>query len=184
MATVAVYGGAFDPPHIGHAMVASWVYLTGLADTVLFSPAPSHPFGKNMAPYALRVAMCRALTTKLGSWASVSEAESQLEAPNYTINFLRHLQQENPQHQFRLVVGVDNLLQKDKWKGWDEIEADFSPIVVDRTGVAHTKALASPQFPECSSTFIRTLIQSGKPFKHLVPKDVHEIVVRESLYRS
>lgn len=127
MSVIAVFGGAFSPPHVGHAMVASWVKLTGLADLVVLVPAANHPFGKSMASFDLRIKMCEALAMDLGSWAKVSEWERLLPRPNYTINLLRALRDlyqgreggflAHPDTRVRCVMGVDNLLARDKWFG-------------------------------------------------------------------
>ena len=58
---VAVYGGSFDPPHVAHGMVASWLLWTGVVDEVWLVPSFEHPFAKDMGPWTARVAMCQAL---------------------------------------------------------------------------------------------------------------------------
>lgn len=169
MNTIAVYGGAFNPPHVGHAMVASWIKLTGQADEVWFVPSASHPFGKDMTPFEQRLEWCKALARELGPWAVVTAAESALPQPNYTINLLRYLQTTLPDDRFRFVMGVDNLLKRDKWFGFDDIEREFAPIYVDRGGIEHTLTLASPKFPDVSSSEVRRRLLAGESVAELVP---------------
>ena len=178
---VAVYGGAFNPVHVGHAMVASWVHLTGKADEVWFVPSASHPFGKQMAPFALRVGMCWALVEDLGQWARVSSVELELPHAGYTITLLRHLRERNPKTTFRFIMGSDNLALRHKWYGFDDILADFDPIFVQRAGEDSRDALASqsPVFPDISSTEIRRRLVAGEPVEHLVPKRVLSVLRAE-----
>lgn len=171
MRIIAVYGGAFNPIHCGHAMVASWIHLTGLADRVWFVPSAAHPFGKEMASFEQRIEMCREVAMELGTWALVSPVESSLPAPNYTINLLQHLQSRHPSDRFRFVMGSDNLALRSKWHGFEDILKNFNPIFVQRAGEGGRNNLASqsPVFPDISSTEIRRRVKAGEPVSHLVP---------------
>lgn len=187
MKTIAIYGGAFNPVHCGHAMVATWVYLTGQADEVWLAPSFSHPFGKEMAPYQTRLLMCRRLSESLGSWARPSNAEV-CNPTGYTIDLLRYLRgnyggSRDP-YRFRFIMGSDNLALKAKWHGFDDILAEFNPIFVQRAGEASRDSLTSqsPVFPDVSSTEVRRRLRDGEPVGHLVPKSVLEVVQGAGLY--
>ncbi len=168
---VGVYGGSFNPPHVGHAMVAGWLRWADRVDEVWLLPAFAHPFDKALRPFAARVAACEALARHVGTWVRVEPIEASLPVPSYTIDTLRALAKRDEQHQFRLVVGADVLPQVGAWKQWDRIVADFSPIVVGRTGWKPVPD--APTFPEVSSTEIRERISAGRSVDHLVPTDVH-----------
>lgn len=172
---VAVFGGGFNPPHVGHAMVASWVKLTDLADEVWLVPSFSHPFGKTMPPFLHRVGLCRALATELGEWVRVPDVEASLPLPTgYTLDLLRHLRSMQPEHTFRFVMGSDNLNLSSEWHGFEEIRNEFNPIFVQRAGAESpdTRAACSPVFPDVSSTDIRRRLACGEPVSHLVPASV------------
>ena len=62
---VAVYGGSFDPPHVGHAMVAGWLRWADRCDEVWLVPSYDHPFGKTSRPFDLRMALCEALAASV-----------------------------------------------------------------------------------------------------------------------
>lgn len=167
---MAVYGGSFNPPHVGHAMVASWLSWTDRADEVWLLPAFAHPFEKELASWDDRVAMCEALAHELGPRVRVCDVECRLPVPSYTVDTLRHLRDLHPGHTFRLVVGADNLPDLPKWKDWARIEAEFSPIVVGRQGCPVPEGALA--FPDVSSTEIRRRVASGEPVDHLVTKGV------------
>ena len=135
---IAVYGGSFNPPHVGHAMVAAWLRWTGRADAVWLVPVYRHAFeswhGKSLAPFEERVRWCEALAADVGEGISVCTIEADLPTPSYTVDTLRSLAALHPEHHFRLVVGADALPQLPQWRDWAGIERDFDPVVVGRQG--------------------------------------------------
>ena len=173
---IAVYGGSFNPPHVGHALVASWVRWTDLADEVWLLPAFAHPFAKDMAPFADRAAMCDVVAGVLGAGVGVSRVEADLQPPSYTIRTLEHLRVAHPEHTFQLVVGADVVPETPKWRDWDRIAAEFAPIVVGRAG--WPDVAGAPSFPGISSTEIRRRAAAGEPFGHLVPATIAGDVAR------
>lgn len=169
---VAVYGGSFDPPHVGHAMVAAWLRWTDRVDRVCLVPAYGHAFGKQLVDYDARLAMCRALAATLGPWAEVSEVERG-RSPSYTIDTLELLAASRSDDRFRLVVGADILESADRWRAWDRIAEDFTPIVVGRDGYPEVEGAI--RFPDVSSTEVRARLRGGEPVAHLVPAAVLEL---------
>jgi nicotinate-nucleotide adenylyltransferase len=179
---IGVYGGSFNPPHVGHAMVAAWLKWTDQVDEVWLVPTWQHAFGKELAPFHLRVAMCEALAAQVGAFVRVSTVEQDLGGVSYTIDTLRHLSDAQPTARFRLVVGADNLAVAPKWRAWDAIVRDFAPIVVGRSGVGAIDG--APSFPEVSSTGVREAIASGRDVAAWVPSEVLRVVVAERLYTT
>lgn len=166
---IAVYGGSFDPPHVGHAMVSAWLRWTDRCDEVWWVPVKGHPFAKQSRPYDDRLAMCRALTATLPD-ARVCDVERTLPTPSYTIDTLRTLAAAHPEHTFRLVVGADVLPETGKWRAWDAITREFPPIVVGRAG--HPTPPGAIDFPAISSTEVRRRLAAGEPVDELVPSVV------------
>ena len=161
---IAVYGGSFNPPHVAHAMVASWLVWSGEVDQVWIVPVYQHAFekihGKRLVPYDIRLEWCRLMAEELGEKCHVSEIESQLPTPSYSIDTLRALQKAHPEHHFRLVVGADVVSQLPQWKEWEKIETHFSPIIVGRVGYEGHRA--QMVFPDVSSTDIRNAVRAGQ----------------------
>lgn len=151
-------------------MVGAWLLWTRQVDAVWLVPVYRHAFegrqDKTLAPYRRRLQWCRQLAADTGVPIEVSDVESKLPVPSYTIDTLRHLAAAHPEHRFRLVIGSDVLPQLPDWHDWDSIAADFSPIVVGRVGYEGPTQAVS--FPGVSSTEIRRRITAGLPHQHLV----------------
>lgn len=175
---IAVYGGSFNPPHVAHAMVASWLLWTGLVDEVWLVPVFRHAFegwhNKSLASFEDRLVWCRAMAEDVGPRVRVSDVERHLAVPSYTIETLRALESAHPEHTFRLVVGADALPTLPKWRAWAEIEASFSPIIVGRAG--YPEVPGSLSFPALSSTEIRRRLEEGLSVEHLVTRRVASLL--------
>lgn len=161
-----MYGGSFDPPHVGHAMVAAWLRWTDRADEVWLVPVRGHPFGKDSASYEDRLAMTAAVASLLPG-VRASDVERDLPVPSYTIDTLDALAARHPEHTFRLVVGADCLAEVHRWKDWAGIERRYAPILVGRQGYAPLPDTID--FPGVSATDVRARVARGEEIGHLVP---------------
>ncbi|MFO0596040.1 MAG: nicotinate (nicotinamide) nucleotide adenylyltransferase [Myxococcaceae bacterium] len=177
---VSLLGGSFNPPHVGHLMAALYVRAT-LGGDVWLVPAFNHPFGKPLAPFADRVAMCEAMASEVGPWLSVSQAESQVGGEGRTIELLEWLLPKHPGVRFRWIIGSDILADLPKWKAWDRIQQLVQVTVLHRAGYPATGALGPPM-AEVSSTEIRKLLDEGKAPVELVPKQVLDVARARGLY--
>jgi nicotinate-nucleotide adenylyltransferase len=147
-------------------MVASWLLWSDRVDEVWLVPTYDHPFSKELIPFTDRLALVRTLAESVDSRVVVSEVERELPQPSYSLQTLRHLQKLHKEHSFHLVVGADVLLEVDAWHRWDLIMSEFPPIIVGRVGYEPVER--APQFPQISSTEIRSLLAAGKDVSHLV----------------
>lgn len=184
---VALYGGSFDPPHVGHVLAAA--YLTSIAgfDRVLVVPVFDHAFEKQLAPFAQRVALCQLAFARVAD-VEVSEIESELTAPSYTISTVRLLLSRHPSWHLRVVVGADVLPEIDRWHEVEELQRLAPLYVLGRRGVVAPSA-PLPLLPEVSSTTIRSSIaraHGGAPdreLKELLPESVLRAIKKWGLYR-
>jgi nicotinate-nucleotide adenylyltransferase len=167
---VAIYGGSFNPPHVGHGLVASWVLWTGQADALWLLPSHSHPFDKRSAPFERRVAMCEALAALLGPRVSVCSIEAELPPPHYTFEVRTELAARHPTLRFRLVAGADVVDDLPRWHRWEDLAARFDPLIVGRQG--YPTPPGSLDMPGVSSTAIRDALARGESVAHLVPAPV------------
>ena len=189
MTTVALFGGSFNPPHAAHQLVALYVLETCDVDELWFVPTFAHPFGKPLASYEHRVAMCELAAAPLGPRARVSRAEEQLaQRPGFVASRtldLVELLAEQPGRSFRLVVGADILGETDQWYRWADVVERAPPIVVGRSGYAVPPGAADTgvAMPEISATRIRELVAAGDPrAASLVPGSVLRYIAGHGLY--
>ena len=179
---VVVYGGSFNPPHVAHAMVASWLIWTKKADKVLLVPVYRHPFegihSKTLASYERRLNWCRLMANELNLPIDVSDIEKSLPSPSFTIDTLKELSLQNPHHAYRLVIGADVLPELPKWKDWHLIEEQFSPILVGRNGFPCPVGAVS--FPEVSSSAIREGLGENKEMGHFLTNAVYRDISNDN----
>lgn len=192
MAVIGLFGGSFNPPHVAHQLVALYVLECQPVDELWFVPTFRHAFGKDLAPFADRVAMCELAMAPLGARVRVSELEKELaERPGFvasrTLHLLEELIARHPEHSFRLVLGTDILAETDKWYRWDEVARLAPPLVIGRAG--HLDALPPGSsatelaMPEVSSTEVRRRLASGDAVSNLLPRQVVRYIDDRGLYR-
>jgi nicotinate-nucleotide adenylyltransferase len=183
---VALYGGSFNPPHVGHQMVALYVLETAPVDELWLMPAYEHALGKPLAPFADRLAMCELAAAALGPRATVSDIERTLGAPSRTLRTIQRLRELHPQDLFSLVIGADLLPEVATWFGGAELQATVPFVVVGRDGVAGAAAEAAGgvKMPAVSSTDVRRAIAAGRPVEGLVPRTVLDYIYRQGLYKE
>lgn len=179
---VGFFGGSFNPPHVAHVLAVGYVLATQALDLVLVVPTFGHPLGKALTAFPHRKAMCELAFRDLRR-VEVSPIESELEAPSRTLLTLRALRARNPGWELRLIVGADILDERDRWYGWDEIEAIAPPIVLGRQGATHPAAPLA-LLPDVASRDVRARIGRGEDVSALVPRAVLDYATREGLYRG
>src|SRR5215471_17281186 len=89
--SVALLGGSFNPPHVGHLIAAQYVKATQPIDQVWLMPSFRHPFGKPLAPFEDRVRMCEVMSAHASGWLQVSQVERDIGGEGRTVNTLKHL---------------------------------------------------------------------------------------------
>jgi nicotinate-nucleotide adenylyltransferase len=168
---IALFGGSFDPPHLGHVLAAAWVLATEPVDELWLVPVFQHPLAKKLAaPFDLRVALCERAVEPLRG-ARVSRVEEELKGEGRTVDLLEHLQRTRPGDRFALVLGTDLALERPQWKRFERIAELARLIEIPRRGFS-TDAL----LPEVSSTQVRALLASGGDASRLLPKGVLELI--------
>ena len=178
---IALLGGSFNPPHVGHLMAALYVRATLGCDEVWLLPSFNHPFGKPLEAFDDRVAMCEAMGAEVGPWLKVSRAESEVGGEGRTIELLEWLLPRHPGVKFRWVIGSDILADLPKWKSWERIEQMVQVTVLQRAGYPSDKALGPP-IVEVSSTEIRKRLEAGDSPTDLVPLKALEVARARGLY--
>lgn len=165
MKTLAYFGFAANPPHLGHLDAIAW--LSDNVDLVIVSPSAAHAFGKKMQSYENRMRWARELlTTCQLANVVLSNIEEQLasahteQKPVYSYDVLTELKAQYPDYSIKLAVGPDNsdLAVWSKFYKYMEIDAEFGRIVIpEMTGVVR-------------STYIRNLFNTTEvTYEMLVP---------------
>jgi len=181
---VAVYGGSFNPPHLGHLLAVTTVLACHQPDRVLVVPTFRHPFAKALAPFEDRVRMCELAMGWLPR-VEVSRVEEELGGESKTLRTLEHLRAANPGWALRLVMGADLLGEAPKWFRFEQVMALAPPIVLGRAGVQAADT-PPPVLPAISSTDVRAKMAAGSwdELASIVPHSVLEHARARGLYRE
>jgi nicotinate-nucleotide adenylyltransferase len=178
---VALLGGSFNPPHVGHLLAAHYVRATQGVDEVWLVPSYQHPFGKTLVAFEHRVQMCRTLAADTSGWLKVSEVERELGGEGRTVDTLEHLRTVHPGHALYLVIGSDILADLPHWKDFGRIEQLATVLVLNRAGHPAARAIGPP-LAAVSSTEIRERLARGEPASELVPLEVLRYAEKHGLY--
>jgi nicotinate-nucleotide adenylyltransferase len=187
---VGVFGGTFDPPHVGHLALAEWARERLRLAQVLFVPAgrPPHKRGSRLTSARHRLAMTR-LAVRGNRAFRVSTLELDRETPSYTVDTLRRFRANRPGARWYLLLGADSLDEFHTWHEPEAIAALATLVVAARPGSgARTRKrgviwLTNPGI-DVSSTIVRARARAGRPVRYLVPDLVAAYIARHRLYRS
>ena len=172
-----VYGGSFNPIHLGHTGMASEIVGQGLVDEMWLIVSPQNPLKDNgLWDDALRLQLAQIATASLES-IFVSDVEFSMPKPNYMIRTLQTLSARHPDREFVLVIGMDNWECFQRWYMWEEILKQYRIIVLprqsddDNESVQHAPTtdakgvtFVNTQLINLSSTWIRSQIESNPSY--------------------
>jgi len=177
---LAVFGGSFDPPHLGHVYLAAYALSVESVERVLVLPVFQHAFGKPLSAFAHRLAMCELAFRDLRR-VEVSALERDLGGVSRTLRLLQTLKARHPGHALRLLIGTDILAESAKWQGFDEITR-LAPLLVARRGGHLGVDSRGPVLPEISSTDVRAALTRGESPDDRVPSAVVRYARQHRLY--
>jgi nicotinate-nucleotide adenylyltransferase len=179
----ALFGGSFNPPHVSHVLATTYALSIHEVDRVLLVPVHRHVFGKELAPFDHRIAMCR-LAMGWIPGVEISDIERELGGESRTLHTIEALLARDPSQGLRLLIGSDVLADVPKWYRWDRVAELAPPIVMGRAGYERGDAPA-PVLPEISSTLIRERLAAGGPdaVADVVPRSVRAYIAEHGLYR-
>lgn len=169
---IGIFGGSFNPLHLGHIALAQAAIKQQLVDEVWLFVSPLNPLkvNKTLLPEEDRLRLAeKALKGTEG--VKASDFEFHLERPSYTWKTLEALETAYPEHTFSLIIGGDNWAIFDRWVKADLMRARYniyvypregSPILPDSEGRMPSAVIDAPLYP-FSSTDIRNAIANGAP---------------------
>lgn len=196
---LGIFGGSFNPVHIGHCAVAEYFVHHVHLDTCVFVPTFVSPFKTDdtaVADAHRRLAMLRSVC-RTNSRFAVSDIELQRRDVSYTVHTVRHFRKRYPDAELFLLIGQDLLARFTEWKEWEEIARGVT-ICVARRGTEYSKndldvieriaALGNTPiglFPpriDVSSSMIRSMIAGRESLRYVVPDSVRRMIRKHGLY--
>ena len=190
MKTIGLFGGTFDPIHIGHLVTTRFVYEQRNLEKIIFMPCNKSPLKPSITSLneAHRLKMLE-LALEPFPYFEVSDYEINKGEISYTLDTLTEL--KKTYESIELIIGYDNLLIFDKWHKPDKILDIAKLIVMKRKTDIDTEAvnkymnmayvIDTPSI-EISATNIRNRIQNGRSIDYLVPRKVKEYIQENKLY--
>lgn len=190
MKRVGIYGGSFDPVHLGHLQVAFAAREEMRLDRVIFVPTHLSPFKLEVqpAPASIRASLLRQALAGL-EWCTVSEFEIQRGGVSYSVDTVQRLGVDYPGAALFLLLGEDNLSGLEKWYEIEKLKELVEFVVVPRPGKCSPTEIPGARshrlkgWPmEVSSSEIRHRVKLNLPIGHLVPPVVAEAIRNNRLY--
>lgn len=188
---IGLFFGSFNPIHVGHLIIANTMAYSTDLEQVWFIVSPQNPFKKNKSllhefDRLKMVEMAIADNFKL----QVSDVEFSLPKPSYTIDTLTVLAERFPMHEFKLIMGEDNLVQFENWKNYEKILEYYELYVYPRPNTpAHNfkehpkvKFIEAPLL-DISATYIRNALQNKRPIRYMVPDAIEEYIRWKGFYK-
>jgi nicotinate-nucleotide adenylyltransferase len=196
---LGIFGGTFDPPHLGHLILASEAAAQLHLDTILWvlTPDPPHKQGRAITPLAHRLAMLRAAITGNPQF-ELSTVDIDRPAPHYALDTVYRLREGFPDARLIYLIGGDSLVELPTWhKPQEFIHACDGIGVMQRPGELpdlHTLEQTLPGLSarletiyapliEISSSEIRRRVVASDPYRYYVPDPVYAYIETHRLYK-
>jgi nicotinate-nucleotide adenylyltransferase len=200
---IGVFGGTFDPVHLGHLILAEQCREQGALDQVWFIPAasPPHKQGQTLTPFAQRVEML-ALAIAGQPTFRIEELEKDRPGPSYTVHTLEEIKRRQPNDELFLPIGSDTLLDLPTWYQPARVIALAGLLVTHRPGwplpataeleanlhlpagtSLRLKVVESPLI-DIASRDLRRRAAENRSLRYLVPRAIEAYIHDKRLYRS
>ena len=189
---IGLYGGSFDPVHLGHLLVAQAAMEEVNLDRVFFIPAAQSPFkpGRKLTSDALRLRMLRIALVGRSDY-EIDEQELRRGGVSYSIETVRNYAAAWPTAELFYLIGADHVEQLPKWRDSAELATRVQFLIIPRPGEARKELPAGfagrhlRGFPlGVSSSQIRERVRSGRPVDLLTGPGVAEVILHNGLYLS
>ena len=191
---IGLFGGAFNPPHVGHLVCAQEACAQLGLDVAVWVPvgrAPHREIPQDPGAEA-RFTMCD-YATAADERFGLSRVEIDRDGPSYTVDTLRELRERSPDDELVLILGGDQAAALPGWHEPDAVMGLAAVAVAERAGTDRARVeqaiggradlsfFAMPRI-DVSSTMVRERAASGRPIRYLVPDKVASFIGAQSLY--
>jgi nicotinate-nucleotide adenylyltransferase len=186
---VGLYFGSFNPVHVGHLIIASYIADHSDLSQVWFVVSPQNPLkesGSLLNEYHRLHLVQTAIAEDLRF--RVTDVEFKLPKPSFTIDTLTYLEEKYPSNHFTVIIGTDSYRNIGKWKNHELLLKKYAFILYPRPGFEVSGLLGNVQLIdapllEISSTAVRKNIKEGKSIRYLVPDNVREEIEKSGYYK-
>ena len=199
MGHIGILGGTFNPPHMGHLVMAQEAFDQLDLERVVFLPVavPPHKEAREDPGPPARVALCR-LAVADDERFGVSTLEVDRGGASFTVDTLRELHELEPEHDLTFIVGGDMAHSLPAWREPEAVLALARLAVAEREGVRREDVARRleplhdgdrvtffdmPRI-DVSSSAIRRRVAEGRPIRYLVPDAVADAIAQHNLYRT
>ena len=191
MKRIGLFGGSFDPVHLGHLLVAQAACEELALERLFFIPAAQSPFkpAGEPAPANVRTRMLRLALAGKSNY-EVDEQELHRGGVSFTIDTVRDYTRRFPQSELFYLIGADHVPTLPKWREAEELARLVVFVVIPRPGEISAEAPAPFRLKQLggwplklSSSQIRARVKAGQPIEHLVPFAVADVIEQKGLYR-
>ena len=195
---IGIFGGTFDPPHVGHQILGMEAYAELNLDILYWVLAsnPPHKLGQKTAPLDLRIQMVKS-AIKFDNIFDFSSVDIDRPGPHYVLDTVRIFKNMNPGAELFFIMGGDSLRDLHTWYKAQEFVSecdwlgvmhrpgdsiDLKDIESSLPGITEKIRFVEAPLLEISSNQIRKLISDEKPFRYYLPPEVYKIIMDNHLY--
>jgi len=188
---VGILGGSFDPPHLGHQILALCALALEDIDALWVIPCADHPFSKKLSTFDHRMEMCRLAFGSMDKRVKIVDIERTLPGPSYTVQTLEAIRKKQPAASLTFIMGSDVYLDLPKWREPERIAQLCQLAVFLRQGGGKIDPAQNPYqarvhnefvLPHVKSTLIRDSLRSGISQSAFVDRRVLKYVNEQKLY--
>ncbi|MFC1879037.1 nicotinate-nucleotide adenylyltransferase [Chloroflexota bacterium] len=200
MARIGIFGGTFDPPHIGHLILAAEACLQINLDQVLWvlTPFPPHKSDRKIAPLSDRLDMLQAALADNPEF-EISRVDLDRPPPLYAVESVRLLKESYPGWELAYLMGGDSLSTLPNWHNPRQFiqvcdligvmcrpdqNVDMDSLEMILPGVKEKVQFIEAPLLEIASSQLRNRIAQGRPFRYYLPAPIYAIIKERNLYQS